>query len=223
MPCRVGSPLAKASITPPSAGQRQAMLLVAGMTTAAGFGAIAPVGFDTDGVEGRRATPPCPPGYRRRRWPGWMVYGGGMSFQIARSSAVMPFSVAIRYTVWPRCTTAMAPYFGCETRTGRSPAGGRAELRACAPGVRITWLRPQAASSARTTQAMSKRCVRMRIIMPHVPATPANRPAPPAPPARPSRSARCTDAAHVRRARRRSGSPPPPGTGACRARPACSA
>jgi hypothetical protein len=87
-----------------------------------------------------------------------------MSFHSARSSAVRPFSVAMRYTFCPRCTTTVAPYFGCDTLIGRSPAGIRG-LRACVADSRMTWLRPQAASSARMQTAMRSRCVRMGPIM----------------------------------------------------------
>ena len=45
-----------------------------------------------------------------------------MSFHTARSSALMPWLVAMWYTVSPRLTTTVLPYFGADTRTGRAPA-----------------------------------------------------------------------------------------------------
>ena len=47
-----------------------------------------------------------------------MVYGGAIPFQAARSMAVMPLSVAIRYRVCPRRTMVVTPGFGVDTVLG---------------------------------------------------------------------------------------------------------
>src|SRR5687767_8940248 len=136
------------------------MLLVAGVATgrAGRDGAVVVGGRDIgcDGVRGGTrdavvAVRRVPPGYSRSRCPGWMTYGGGTSFHIARSSGLMPLLTAMRYSVSPRLTMVLAPYFGADTRaTGRVPPS------------RITRLLPQAASDATTT---SKRNIRRASLM----------------------------------------------------------
>ena len=51
-----------------------------------------------------------------------MVYGARMLFHIARSSGLMPLLTAIRYSVSPRFTTVLAPYFGVDTRVREPPS-----------------------------------------------------------------------------------------------------
>src|SRR6476469_4748489 len=81
-----------------------------------------------------------------------MTYGGGTVFHIARSSGLMPFSTAIRYSVWPWCTVAVAPYFGADTCC----AGARDT------GARITRVLPQPATSITTRAVANTRTLLLR-------------------------------------------------------------
>src|SRR5690606_3539073 len=112
MPWRVGSPARKVPSNGPSTGQRQENEVGAGTATGGLF-----VGAGLRGGGLRTVVLP-PPGYRRSRWPGWMVYGERIPFQAARSRRVMPLSVAMRYRFWPRCTVTTTPGFGVDTATG---------------------------------------------------------------------------------------------------------
>src|SRR3546814_19066220 len=68
-----------------------------------------------------------------------MVYGGLMSFHVARSSVVMPLLVAIRYRLSPRLTTAVAPYLGVDTR---EPPSRTTELQQAARTSSASATRP---------------------------------------------------------------------------------
>src|SRR5690606_31859191 len=146
MPWRVGSPGTKRESSVPSTGQCQANGLLGG--GALGLGAGRGGGFELPALAlPLPAVAEPPPGYSRRRWPGWMVYGGAMPFHAARSCRVMPLSVAIRYRFWPRWTVVVTPYFGVDTVTGPRWLPP--------PALRLTtWLLPHADSnSAATTPA----------------------------------------------------------------------
>src|SRR5690606_1463637 len=108
----------------PSTGQRQANEVGAG--TAAG-GLFVGAGLRGGGL--RTVVLPPPPGFRRSRCPGWMVYGERMPFQAARSRSVIPLSVAMRYRFWPRCTVTTRPGLGVDTATGP---------RRLSPALRLT-------------------------------------------------------------------------------------
>src|SRR5690606_22354288 len=110
-----GSPARKVASSGPSTGQRQEN--EAGAGTATG-GLPVGAGLRGGGLRTVAVALPPPPGYRRSRCPGWMVYGERMPFQAARSCRVMPLSVAMRYRFCPRCTVTTMPGFGVDTATG---------------------------------------------------------------------------------------------------------
>src|SRR4249919_1872529 len=66
----------------------------------------------------------------------------------------MPFSTAIRYSVWPWCTVAVAPYFGADTWG----AGARDT------GARITCVLPQPATSIAARAVANARRLSRRAI-----------------------------------------------------------
>src|SRR5690606_2010519 len=113
MPWPVGSPARNVASSGPSTGQRHENEVGAGTATG---GLLVGAGLRGGGL--RTVALPPPPGYRRRRCPGWMVYGERIPFQAARSRKVMPLSVAMRYRFWPRCTVTTTPGLGVDTATG---------------------------------------------------------------------------------------------------------